>query len=176
MESLFNKWKSKIPNYSENHRDLFNLLSSKFGAEGEKKINFGKHFSTNYELYTFAFFLGLYNEQLIPLAEKEKKVNFSHEIMRWGSKSNALRKDFTVLQENIFMSLIARSEIDFIALEKGEISENDVVKQLIGCLESYTNGGLLLIKDKLESSPNFFLQPSSFMNLLFDSELNKEEK
>ena len=80
MESLFNKWKTKIPKYSEIHKDLFNSLSQKFGAEGEKKLNLGKHFSTNYELYTYAFFLGLYNEELIPIPEKEKRVDFSHHI------------------------------------------------------------------------------------------------
>ena len=56
MNNLFEKWKTKIPKYSEMHKDLFASLSQKFGAEGEKKINLGKHFSTNYELYTYAFF------------------------------------------------------------------------------------------------------------------------
>lgn len=56
MNNLFEKWKTKIPKYSESHKDLFSSLSQKFGAEGEKKINLGKHFSTNYELYTYAFF------------------------------------------------------------------------------------------------------------------------
>src|SRR5690606_42023725 len=102
MENLFEKWRTKIPKYSEIHRDLFTSFSQKFGAEGEKKINLGKHFSTNYELYIYAFFLGLYNDEFSPIPDSERKIDFSHPIQFWGSKSNRLeRKDFTNIQEYI---------------------------------------------------------------------------
>ena len=124
MDNLFDKWKTKIPKYSEVHKDLFSSLSQKFGAEGEKKTNLGKHFSTNYELYMYAFFLGLYNEEFSPIPESEKKTDFSHPIQYWGSKTTvSTRKDFTQLQENIFASLIAKTEIDLLDLEKGEVKE-----------------------------------------------------
>ena len=173
MESLFNKWKTKIPKYSEIHKDLFNSLSKKFGAEGEKKLNLGKHFSTNYELYIYAFFLGLYNEEFIPIPEKEKRVDFSHHIQFWGSKSTSIRKDFTILQEYIFMALVAKTDIDLIALDKGELSEEDAIKMLINTMESYTNGGLTLIKDKIDQNSNYFLQNTSFLNMILDSKLSK---
>jgi|SRR6185503_5554454 len=177
MDNLFDKWKTKIPKYSEQHKDLFNSLSQKFGAEGEKKINLGKHFSTNYELYMYAFFLGLYNEEFDPIPDNEKKTDFSHHIQHWGSKTTiSTRKDFTNLQENIFLSLIAKSEVDFIALEKGEIKEDEVVKMLIQTMESYTNGGLILIKEKIEENPNYFLQPTSFLNMILESKLGKLKK
>jgi hypothetical protein len=177
MENLFDKWKTKIPKYSDVHKDLFNSLSQKFGAEGEKKINLGKHFSTNYELYMYAFFLGLYNEEYTPIPDNEKKIDFSHHIQHWGSKTTiSTRKDFTNLQENIFLSLIAKTNVDFIALEKGEIKEDEVVKALIQTMESYTNGGLILIKEKIEENPNYFLQTTSFLNMILDSKLGKEEK
>ena len=35
MKNLFEKWKTRIPKYSETHKDLFTSLSQKFGAEGE---------------------------------------------------------------------------------------------------------------------------------------------
>lgn len=169
MKNLFEKWKTKIPKYSEVHRDLFKTLSQKYGAEGEKKINLGKHFSTNYELYVYAFFLGLYNNEFYPIPKEQKKVDFSHHIQYWGSKLSFLRKDFTSLQENIFIALIAKTELDFIRLEKGELNEDDVVKLLIDTMESYTNGGLILIKEKLEENPNYFLQPTSFLNMILPS-------
>lgn len=55
MKNLFDKWKTKIPKYSENHKELFTALSQKFGAAPTKQVNLGKHFATNYELYTYAF-------------------------------------------------------------------------------------------------------------------------
>lgn len=56
--------------------------------------------------------------------------------------------------------------------EKGELAEDDAVKLLIKTMESYTNGGLILIKEKLEENPNYFLQPTSFLNMIL-SKINK---
>jgi len=169
MNNLFEKWKTKIPKYSEMHKDLFASLSQKFGAEGEKKINLGKHFSTNYELYTYAFFLGLYNDEYSPIPDKEKKTDFSHHIQHWGSKTTiSTRKDFTNLQENIFIALVAKTDISLVDLEKGELDEDQAIKLILKTMESYTNGGLILIKEKLEENPNYFLQPTSFLNLILE--------
>lgn len=174
MKNLFEKWKTRIPKYSESHKELFTSLSQKFGAEGEKKINLGKHFSTNYELYIYAFFLGLYNNEFAPISDGEKKTDFSHHIQHWGSKTTvSIRKDFTNLQENIFIALVAKTDIDLVALEKGELNEDDAVKLLIKTMESYTNGGLILIKEKLEQNPNYFLQPTSFLNMILESNPSK---
>jgi hypothetical protein len=175
MENLFNKWKTKIPKYSEANKDLFNSLSYKFGAEGEKKLNLGKHFSTNYELYVYAFFLGLYNDEFIPIPEKEKRVDFSYEIQGWGSKKTSLRKDFTILQEYIFMALVAKTNIDLISLEKGELGEDDTIKMLIYTLESFTNGGLTIIREKIDHNPNYFLQNTSFLDLILNSKIGQEK-
>lgn len=167
MNNLFDKWKTRIPNFSEVHKDLFASLSQKFGAEGEKKINLGKHFSTNYELYIYAYFLGLYNDEFVPIPDGEKKINFSHHIQHWGSKTTvSARKDFTNIQENIFIALVAKTEMDLVTLEKGELDDDEAVKSLIKTMESYTNGGLILIKEKLEENPNYFLQPTSFLDMI----------
>jgi len=171
MKNLFEKWKSRIPKYSETYKDLFISLSQKFGAEGEKKINLGKNFSTNYELYIYAFFLGLYNNEFSPIPEHEKKMDFSHHIQHWGSKTTvSTRKDFTNLQENIFIALLAKTDIDLIALEKGELDEDEAVKAIIKTMESYTNGGLILIKEKLDENPIYFLQPTSFLDMILENE------
>ena len=167
MKNLFDKWKTKVPKYSEVHKDLFNSLSQKFGAEGEKKINLGKHFSTNYELYIYAFFLGLYKNEYAPIPEKEKKIDFSYHIQSWGRKTTiSTRKDFTNIQEYIYVALIAKTDIDLIALETGELNEDDAAKSLIKTMEAYTNGGLILIKEKLDDNSNYFLQPTSFLNMI----------
>ncbi len=170
MENLFDKWKTKIPRYSQVHEELFASLSQKGGAEGEKKISLGKHFSTNYELYIYAFFLGLYKNEFTPIPKVENKIGFSHHIQHWGSKTTiSHRKDFTSLQENIFIALVAKTEIDILSLEKGEVNEEEIVKQLIDTMESYTNGGLILIKEKIDENPNYFLQSTSFLDMILKS-------
>lgn len=166
MESLFDIWKTKIPKYSLVHKNLFLILSQKGGAEGEKKVNRGKHFSTNYELYMYAFFLGLYENEFTPISAGEKKTDFSYRIQYWGNKTTPLRNDFSNLQEFMFMALLAKADIDLISLDKGEITEDDAVKLLISTMESYTNGGLNLIKDKIDANPNHFLNSASFLDMI----------
>jgi hypothetical protein len=46
----------------------------------------------------------------------------------------------------------------------------DCLKLLIKTIESYTNGGLILIKEKLEENPNYFLQPASFLDMILEIE------
>lgn len=167
MDSIFNKWKTKIPNYSREFKSLFESISAKGGAEGDEKISLGKHFSTNYELYIYAFFLGLYKDELSPIPENERKINFSHHIQYWGNKSHRLdRKDFSHIQEYIFTALVAKTDVDLIGLDKGDVSEDEIVKKLLNTLEAYTNGGLILIKEKMEDKSTFFLQPTAFINFL----------
>lgn len=174
MENLFDKWKTKIPKYSIDFKEnLFKSISGQ-GVEGEKKLSLGKHFSTNYELYIFAFFLGLYNNEFSPIPEGTKKVDFSHAIQFWGSKTTiSVRKDFTILQKYIFAALVSKTDIDFIALDKGEVTEESVIKDLISTMEAYTNGGLILIKEKLEDNPTYFLNPTAFLDMIIkNTEIN----
>jgi len=172
MKNLFENWREKIPKYHIVFRELlFDKLTKKGGGSEQSKEDRGKQFANNYELYTYAFFLGLYNNELSPIPTESKKVDFSHAIKFWGSKTNVLyRKDFTNLQENMFIALLAKTDIDIVALEKGELDEDDAVKSLIKTMESFTNGGLILIKEKLEENPNYFLQPTSFLNMILETE------
>ena len=170
MESLFDAWKSRIPKYSEKFKEkLFQPLAQYGGGTEQSRTNLGKHFSNAYELYMYAFFLGLYKDEYSPFSEGEKKTDFSHHIQFWGSKANRLdRKDFTRLQDFMFMACVANSDVDFIALEKGELSVTDAVKALIHTMEGYTNGGLTIISERLDENPNYFLQPTSFLDLIIN--------
>ena len=60
MENLFNAFKVTTPNYDAQYGDLFESLTRKGGGTEEGKLNLGKHFSNNYELYMYSYFLGLY--------------------------------------------------------------------------------------------------------------------
>jgi hypothetical protein len=177
MENLFDRWKTKIPKYDEQFKEsLFEAISKKGGGAERTRVDLGKNFSNNYELYLYAFFLGLYNDEFTPISDTAKKTDFNHAIQHWGSKSGRLeRKDFTLLQEYIFAALIAKSDVNIMALEKGEITEDEVSRQLIHTMEGYTNGGLILIKEKLDSNPNHFLQPTAFLNLIIGKDLKAKQ-
>lgn len=169
MDSLFNAWKNKVPNYDSSLKDvLFDQLTKTGGGTEEGRKIRGKHFSNNYELYTYAFFLGLYKNESQDLTPGQKK-NFSVPIQDWGKKENRYeREDFTKLQQFMFMAVVAKTDIDLIALEKGELDESEAVKALLMTMESITNGGLVLIKEKLEENPNHFLQSTAFLDFILD--------
>jgi hypothetical protein len=163
MKYLKSIWTERTPSYNLEFQPIFDQLANK-GNEGgdneERAIETGKIFATQYELYIYAFFIGLYsNEQ----QESGQKTNFGHKISEWGKKNRRSgRESFIEIQDFMFISLIAKSDFDFIELERNS-DENQIkkaVSNLIDLMESYTNGGLQLIKDKLDSNENYFISSS----------------
>ncbi len=153
-------WSDRTPNYNEEFKDIFSKLANK-GNEGgdneERAIESGKIFATQYELYVYAFFIGLYSNAQ---QESSIKINFGHKISEWGKKkSKSMRESFIEVQDFMFISLITKSNVDFIELERSsdDIVIKKAVSNLIDLMETYANGGLQLIKDKLESNDNYFI-------------------
>jgi hypothetical protein len=159
MKYLKSMWAERIPNYDSSFQQIFDVLANK-GNEGEREdnsIESGKVFSTQYELYIYAFFIGLYSKQQIPT---KSKASFGHKISEWGKKNRKSgRESFIEIQDFIFIALVAKSDIDFVELEKAndENVTKIAVTNLTELLESYTNAGLHLIKDKLDDNNNYFI-------------------
>ena len=171
MNYLKDIWAERIPHYNGDYQFIFDKLANK-GNEGgnneERAQETGRVFATQYELYIYSFFLGLYsNESPQPNINKE---DFGHKISEWGKKSrNPLRDSFTEIQNFIFISLIAKSDIDFILLEKSSCEEDikAAVSKLIDSMVDYANRGLQLIKEKIEDNDNYFISsPAAPMNFL----------
>lgn len=172
MKYLKSIWSDKTPGYNAEYQFIFEKLANKSneGGDNEERANeTGKVFATQYELYIYAFFIGIYaNED--EQKESVYKATFGHKISEWGKKTRKSgRESFTELQDFIFISLIAKCNIDFIKLERSSNEEDikNVVSELIDLMESFTNGGLKLIKEKLEDNENYFITSSeSPMNFL----------
>lgn len=71
----------------------------------------------------------------------------------------------------LFTALVARTDIDFIALEKGEITSRKAVDMLMQTMEEYANWGFHFMEDKLTDDPNFFYRETAFLEvfLAFDA-------
>ena len=84
----------------------------------------GKIFGAGYEIFIIAFFIGLYHNRTKPLIEdRDKKKVFGQAIQYWGNIENRIgRTSYGNIRRYIFAALIARTDIDFIALDKGEIT------------------------------------------------------
>jgi hypothetical protein len=172
MMSLFEEWSNRIPKYDSIYREsLFKEITQYGGGSDQGRASKGKDFENGYELYIYAFFLGLNNSESRPIPKKNKKVDFRMKINAWGHKENRLlRKDFSELQKYIFMACVAKTNVDLIALDKGEIEVSKTALQLIETMESYTNGGLEIISLKLEDQRLLFDQPTGFFNLIYKKE------
>ena len=160
MKYLKDIFSERTPSYNEEYQPIFNKLANKSNEGGdsdERATETAKIFATQYEMYIYAFFIGLYSNELQVC---NKKSNFGHKISEWGKKKGKTgRESFLEIQDFIFISLIAKSDLNFIELEQTK-DENEIKKAislLIDLMESYTNGGLQLIKDKLDSNDNYFI-------------------
>jgi hypothetical protein len=172
MDKLFNEWKKSTPKFDKNLQHLFDNLTRKGGGAESDRENKGRIFSNNYELYMYAFFLGLYNDQYIELPETAELKDFSHAIQHWGSTKSAKREDFTILQEYLFMAVIAKTdtiEDDLIELDKGKKTVDSIKKRLHITMQNYTNGGLLLLEKKIQEENLDITIGTSMLDLILKS-------
>lgn len=75
----------------------------------------------------------------------------------------------------IFATLVARTDIDLIALDKGKTTTRKVVDMLMEKMEQYANFGFSFIAEKMEDDPNYFFKETAFLHL-FLSFLPKDEE
>ena len=84
----------------------------------------------------------------------------------WGNlDSKKGRNAYPQLREYIFTALVAKTDIDFLALDKGEISAAQVVSQLKETMEEYANYGFSVMKDKMDQNENYFYNNTAFLNM-----------
>ncbi len=129
----------------------------------------GKIFGAGYEPLIMAFFIGLYSNKRLPLsdnAEDIKDKGVGQPIDKWGNlDSKKFRHAYSRLRSYIFIALVAKTEIDWIALDKGDIKVNSVVSCLMNTMEEYINYGLSFMEEKLNEDNSFFFSNRSFLDL-----------
>lgn len=177
MESLFEKWSMRDPNWEIRYQESIMDVFCDYG-KGRNSLQAarGKYFGAGYEIFIIAFFIGLYFDQTKPLVEDKAKVkHFGWAIQKWGNIESRLgRIPYDKIQKFIFAALVARTDVDLIALDKGETTCRKVVDQLMDKMEQYANFGFSYIAEKMEEDPNYFFKETAFLRL-FLSFLKKEE-
>ncbi len=171
MESLYKLWELRIPKWEKKYEESLVRVFTEYGkGTTQYSEDRGKVFGAGYELFIVAFFIGLYANQTKPLTEDKSKVKtFGHEIRYWGNQTAKIgRTSYAQIREYMFAALVARTDIDFIALDKGEITPQSVVGQLVNKMEQYANFGFDYLQEKMEEQPDFFFQDGSFLQLFLD--------
>ncbi len=168
MESLYTLWGKRNPQWETRYQESIMDIFSDFGRGSTPyQESRGKIFGAGYEVFILAFFIGLYSNKTIPLTEdKAKRKVCGLPIQYWGNQENRFgRTAYGQIREYLFAALIARTDIDFIALDKGEITERKVVDLLIDKMEQYANFGFSFMLEKMEENPNCFSGESAFLKL-----------
>ena len=172
-ETLYDIWARRNPKWETRFEESLLRTYTDYGIGASEHTEAkGKTLGSGYELYIYAFFLGLYADEKRPLANEAK--DFGHPIQFWGNVGNKKgRKDYSKIREYIFTALIAKTDkLDLIALEKGEITEKNAVDLLIDTMEQYANGGFYLMNEKLDTklggNPNYFYRNRGFLDMILD--------
>lgn len=181
MDKLFDVWARRNPDWEIRYEDsvVKNFCEYGKGATSLRDAR-GKLFGAGYEMFIVAFFIGLYFDQRRPLnPDKSKIKTFGQAIQFWGNIDSVKgRKAYPKLREYIFAALIAKTDFDFIALDKGEKTAREAVDALMTTMEEYANWGFHFIEDKLIDNPNYFYTETAFMELFlsFAAVVNTEDE
>lgn len=171
METLYELWCKRNPEWEERYQNSVISVFADYG-KGVNKYQEAraKIFGAGYEVFILAFFIGLYyNKTKALIADKEQRKHFGWPISNWGTGEARLgRKQYPRLREYMFAALVARTDIDYIALDKGEISQRDVVDDLITKMEEYANYGFDFIEEKLNQNPNYFFKETAFLRVFLN--------
>ena len=173
-EKLYDMWAARNPQWEKRYEDNIIKKFCDYGRGATALMgDKGYIFGGGYEIFIVAFFIGLYFNQRRPLIDDStKRKGFGQPIQYWGNLDSVKsRKAYPKLREYIFTALVARTDIDFIKLDKGEITPRKAVDMLIQTMEEYANWGFNFIEDKLMYNPNFFYKDEAFLEifLAFDA-------
>jgi len=154
---LIEKIKSFSPRYHSEYDELVKSLAQFGGGRESDKFERAKFFSNAYEIYMYAFFIGLkFNKQYEILPEDKAKKFW--EIKNWKPEE---------LVNYMLLLALTKSQLDFNELEQLREEELSLrltkVKQII---ESYANGGFSIMKKIVNEDPQALDDPMFFLDIL----------
>ena len=176
-DKLLDIWARRNPKFEKKFEQSVMRVISDYGIGASEHANAkGKVLGAGYEPYIMAFFIGLYSNKRLPLSDDsdETKV-LGQPIQYWGNlDSKKFRKAYSKLRTYIFVALVAKTDIDWIALDNGDIKVSSVAASLLETMEEYANYGFTVLEDKLKEDKGFFFSHRSFLDIFLQL-TSKEE-
>lgn len=150
----------KRPRYANSRMPLIKAFANK----GKTKSEYSQ-FGPVYELYIYAFVIGLKRKSPLPLPNRSSALTSDFlEIGKWKRDSSVV--DF------LLMIIFAHSdEIGFTWSELEDMDEtktSEVVNDILTFIESYANGGFEYIQKEFEAN-NLINSPYMFVDLLAEN-------
>lgn len=157
MNILEKKIGSIKPVYLKEYEEFIKRHSQFGGGAQDDKYTKGKTFSNVYELYIYAFFLGLKNSVSVDIMPDDAVKGF-WELENWKPKD---------LVNYLVMSALAESKFDMVSIEFDDESEvKNQINELKLTIEKFANGGIKLLKEELHAEPDLIDDDLFFINKL----------
>jgi len=158
---IWNDIKSKKFKVIKKYRDDLRDDLANFGKSSKKYSGFGAF----YELYLYAFAIGLHRNERVKLQGHEiKTFNTVHE---WSSDKLKILSTFLMALLSID-EIRTEAEFDFSTLEMDDLNETDLKKRvnnLVGIFEEFANGGFAYIHERYMKEPENFEYHSSLQKI-----------
>lgn len=167
-EKLIDIWGRRSPKFEKKYEQSVIRVIADYGIGASENTGAkGKILGAGYEPYIMAFFIGLYSGKRLQLSDDSDDTKvLGQPLDKWGNlDSKKFRKAYPQLRSYIFIALVAKTDIDWIALDKGDIKVNTVVSKLIETMEEYVNYGFSVMEDKLMKDPGYFFSHRSFLDI-----------
>jgi hypothetical protein len=178
-DKLIDIWGRRNPRFEKKYEQSVIRILSDYGVGASEYTEAkGKILGGGYEPYIMAFFIGLYSNKRLPLADDTDDLKvLGQPLQYWGNlDSKKGRTAYSDLRTYIFIALVAKTEIDWIALDKGDIKVATVVTQLVETMEEYANYGLSVMEDCLAKDKGFFFSDRSFVDMFLQlTDTTKQE-
>lgn len=182
-EPIFDIWGRRTPRFEKKYEQSVLRVISDYGIGASENTEAkGKILGAGYEAYIMAFFIGLYSEKRLPLSDDNDDLKvLGQPLDKWGNlDSKKFRKAYPKLRGYIFDALVAKTDIDWIALDKGTVKASAVVTKLISTMEEYANYGFSVMEEKIKDDKAYFFSQRAFLDLFMQltekNSANDEQK
>lgn len=181
--SLYEVWTSRDLRFEPAMKPLIEKLSN-YGAgrNAEQQESRGRLFGAGYEVLLVAFFLGLYAGKRRPLDKTTIKpdnasTKVGQLIKLWGYTSGAdngkakqrNRRNYNELVRWMFAACVAKTEeVDFLALDRGELTVEAAASALLLTAQEFANHGLHILEDVLDNDPGRCYSPRGLLDIFLD--------
>ena len=167
-EKLIDIWGRRNPRFEKKYEQSVLRIISDYGVGASENTGTkGKALGAGYEAYIMAFFIGLYSNRKLSLSEDSDNLKvLGQPIQFWGNlDSKKFRKAYSGLRSYIFIALVAKTDVDWVALDKGDIKVNSVVTSLVETMEEFANYGFSVMEEKLKEDSSYFFSHRSFLDI-----------
>ena len=158
IKNLYEEWKTSSALKYETifHAPIVNAFCQWHSGTDKGRDDKGLIFNAGYEAFLYAFFVGLYRNERRPLVGQTR--SFSMEVFRLGDVNdrNTGRKKYTEIQQNIFAALIAKTDLNLVEYDRGNITADEAVSKLMTTLNEYAYAGFYAINDKMSQQEDYF--------------------